>query len=64
MRAADGSDVWTYYDRRSEQFVGDFEAVVDRCFAGPFLPYLLFYDALTEDTAYGPRVTADGHNTQ
>ena len=47
VRAKDGSDSWTYHDRRSAVAVGPFVNVVARCRAGPMLPYLLFYDALT-----------------
>ena len=46
VRASDGSDSWTYHDRRSAVAVGPFANVVARCRAGPMLPYLLFYDAL------------------
>ena len=46
VRARDGSDSWTYHDRRSAVAVGPFANVVARCRAGPMLPYLLFYDAL------------------
>ena len=46
VRARDGSDSWTYHDRRSAVAVGAFANVVARCRAGPMLPYLLFYDAL------------------
>ena len=47
VRASDGSDSWTYHDRRSAVAVGPFVNVVARCRDGPMLPYLLFYDALT-----------------
>ena len=47
VRARDGSDSWTYHDRRSAVAVGAFVNVIQRCRAGPMLPYLLFYDALT-----------------
>jgi hypothetical protein len=47
VRAKDGSDSWTYHDRRSAVAVGPFANVVARCRDGPMLPYLLFYDALT-----------------
>ena len=47
VRARDGSDSWTYHDRRSAVAVGPFANVVARCRDGPMLPYLLFYDALT-----------------
>ena len=47
VRARDGSDSWTHHDRRSVVAVGPFANVVARCRAGPMLPYLLFYDALT-----------------
>ena len=47
VRARDGSDSWTYHDRRSAVAVGAFANVVQRCRDGPMLPYLLFYDALT-----------------
>ena len=40
----DGSDSWTYHDRRSAVAVGPFANVVVRCRAGPMLPYLLFYE--------------------
>ena len=46
VRASDGSDSWTYHDRRSAVAVGAFANVVQRCRDGPMLPYLLFYDAL------------------
>ena len=46
VRARDGSDSWTYHDRRSAVAVGTFANVVQRCRDGPMLPYLLFYDAL------------------
>ena len=46
VRASDGSDSWTYHDRRSAVAVGPFANVVARCRAGPMLPYLLFYDSL------------------
>ena len=46
VRASDGSDSWTYHDRRAAVAVGAFANVVERCRAGPMLPYLLFYDAL------------------
>ena len=46
VRARDGSDSWTYHDRRSAVAVGPFANVVARCRAGPMLPYLLFYDSL------------------
>ena len=44
VRASDGSDSWTYHDRRSAVAVGAFANVVQRCRDGPMLPYLLFYD--------------------
>ena len=47
VRARDGSDSWTYHDRRSAVAVGSFANVVQRCRDGPMLPYLLFYDSLT-----------------
>ena len=47
VRARDGSDSWTYHDRRSAVAVGAFANVVQRCRDGPMLPYLLFYDSLT-----------------
>ena len=47
VRARDGSDSWTYHDRRSAVAVGTFANVVQRCRDGPMLPYLLFYDSLT-----------------
>ena len=47
VRASDGSDSWTYHDRRSAVAVGTFANVVQRCRDGPMLPYLLFYDSLT-----------------
>ena len=47
VRARDGSDSWTYHDRRSAVAVGTFASVVQRCRDGPMLPYLLFYDSLT-----------------
>ena len=46
VRASDGSDSWTYHDRRAAVAVGTFMNVVERCRDGPMLPYLLFYDAL------------------
>lgn len=46
MRAPDGSDAWTYHDRRSAVAVGPFANVVQRSRDGPMLPYLLFYDSL------------------
>ena len=46
VRARDGSDSWTYHDRRSAVAVGSFANVVQRCRDGPMLPYLLFYDSL------------------
>ena len=46
VRARDGSDSWTYHDRRSAVAVGAFANVVQRCRDGPMLPYLLFYDSL------------------
>ena len=46
VRASDGSDSWTYHDRRSAVAVGAFANVVERCRDGPMLPYLLFYDSL------------------
>jgi len=46
VRARDGSDSWTYHDRRSAIAVGAFANVVQRCRDGPMLPYLLFYDSL------------------
>ena len=46
VRASDGSDSWTYHDRRSAVAVGAFVNVIQRCRDGPMLPYLLFYDAL------------------
>lgn len=46
VRAQDGSDSWTYHDRREAVAVGAFANVVQRCRDGPMLPYLLFYDAL------------------
>ena len=46
VRASDGSDSWTYHDRRAAVAVGAFANVVQRCRDGPMLPYLLFYDAL------------------
>ena len=46
VRARDGSDSWTHHDRRSAVAVGAFANVVERCRAGPMLPYLLFYDSL------------------
>ena len=46
VRARDGSDSWTYHDRRSPIAVGAFANVVQRCRDGPMLPYLLFYDSL------------------
>ena len=47
VRAKDGSDSWTYHDRRSAVAVGSFANVVQQCRDGPMLPYLLFYDSLT-----------------
>ena len=47
VRARDGSDSWTYHDRRSAVAVGSFANVVKQCRDGPMLPYLLFYDSLT-----------------
>ena len=46
VRARDGSDSWTYHDRRSAVAVGSFANVVQRCRDGAMLPYLLCYDAL------------------
>ena len=46
VRASDGSDSWTYHDRRAAVAVGAFANVVQRCRDGPMLPYLLFYDSL------------------
>ena len=63
VRARDGSDSWTYHDRRSAVAVGSFADVVQRCRDG--VPYLLFYDigrpppwrrglAAEEDETKGP----------
>ena len=38
VRARDGSDSWTYHDRRSAVAVGTFASVVQRCRDGPMLP--------------------------